>query len=1100
MANALLAAGAVPKGQTHWAPIFSNEFFSGLWTNRNPLRDPATPFIYGKFYSASRYEALWDGLNTEVSPRLTLIRAPGHSVFNANTFPFLNDFYSYQVDGVNRPNFVRLVADSADYVYDLYDATTETDSVAGTNTGQTILFTKSAGAGQTRFLSVGNTLYIGNGVDKYQYLTSGFKWKAGYAMPSGAFIVDGNGNIQLALGVTVPCTNIVINGGTLTATVNYLEDGLGNTLLQAGTQIVLENMNSAFLNGMSLVVTSVSATGPTITATIASSAIPSGENENPGADGVNTGFVVIQSLNGTLGSTAPTFNTNFNGLTLDNNGATPGTNLWQMKGPALRRWGIDAPTTIITPTNAINTSVASTWAANTYYMPSVLPQTGPMIVVGNYIWQLIAGGTTGGTPSFPGSPTVGSTTYTDGGATWKCVAAKTRLLSHAYALGALIAVTWTVTNLVTVQVPNPPSYGPYGPYGGSGTTTTYTYTYTYTAVFQCTTAGTTSNVADSGVTGNNPSPAWNSALKAYVSDGSVVWQNIGLGITRTDSATTGPVMTSSDDYTNVMTVGNIGNSIAVSLLGQVLDSNGAIEIVNIGGLSGPGPTAPSSGWSQIEGGSTTDNQITWINGGSSAAVGGIAAGTASWYYTYAYVDDITGSVGQAAPLSPAIVLAQNSYVQVQGAYYIPPSGPYNRIGTINIYRTPQGGPIAYLIAQIPNVPTAQGPWTYNDYSPDQGSPGSTMNNLLSADLIGYNSPPPDGFIPICLHLSSIWGFVDNVLYFSAGGDVTNMKGGWEAFPAGNNLSFQSTGHVGWGTNSGLYVILEDSIQLIAGTAPPFSPSRVVGIGIRSPNCFTLNGQSPFLFTSDRQVIGIDPSAGCTVDGFPIANLLAVAPFDPSTSYLTWHVDGTDQRLFIGDGAKAASGSQGYYNMINSITPEPPAAVWSPKRVIAAGCGCIKSVETYAGKYQMLVAPATSGPILYRDITKATDNGAKYAAWAIVGSNVLAHPGQIAEIGFIHLEAVRTGGVPKVAVLVGEVSGWPGCPPFDDLGKVVHDPPRLPESKSLHSNRYYMTQTGKPAWCRHLQIKIAFAIEDAMNEVLSFTAYGAIHLERSESGR
>ena len=204
MANALLAAGAVPKGQTHWAPIFSNEFFSGLWTNRNPLRDPATPFIYGKFYSASRYEALWDGLNTEVSPRLTLIRAPGHSVFNANTFPFLNDFYSYQVDGVNRPNFVRLVADSADYVYDLYDATTETDSVAGTNTGQTILFTKSAGAGQTRFLSVGNTLYIGNGVDKYQYLTSGFKWKAGYAMPSGAFIVDGNGTSSWRLASLCP--------------------------------------------------------------------------------------------------------------------------------------------------------------------------------------------------------------------------------------------------------------------------------------------------------------------------------------------------------------------------------------------------------------------------------------------------------------------------------------------------------------------------------------------------------------------------------------------------------------------------------------------------------------------------------------------------------------------------------------------------------------------------------------------------------------------------------------------------------------------------------------------------------------------------------
>jgi len=57
MTTPFIQSGAVPD-QSKWAPIFSNEFFSGLFTNRNPLRDPATPYLYSKFYAATRYEAM----------------------------------------------------------------------------------------------------------------------------------------------------------------------------------------------------------------------------------------------------------------------------------------------------------------------------------------------------------------------------------------------------------------------------------------------------------------------------------------------------------------------------------------------------------------------------------------------------------------------------------------------------------------------------------------------------------------------------------------------------------------------------------------------------------------------------------------------------------------------------------------------------------------------------------------------------------------------------------------------------------------------------------------------------------------------------------
>jgi hypothetical protein len=149
---------------------------------------------------------------------------------------------------------------------------------------------------------------------------------------------------------------------------------------------------------------------------------------------------------------------------------------------------------------------------------------------------------------------------------------------------------------------------------------------------------------------------------------------------------------------------------------------------------------------------------------------------------------------------------------------------------------------------------------------------------------------------------------------------------------------------------------------------------------------------------------------------------------------------------------------------------------------------------------MLVGPpAAGGPILYRDTTSATDNGATYSAWAIVGSNVLAHHGQIAEIGFISAVAIRTGSVPQVAVLLDEVSGYPNCPPFDTLPRVENDPPKLPESKSLFSKRYYMSQTDNAAWCHHMQVRFTFANENALNELLAFTIFGAIHNEKTEAG-
>jgi hypothetical protein len=40
------------------APLYSNRFWTGLWTQANPMRDAATQYLLETFYSASRFERM----------------------------------------------------------------------------------------------------------------------------------------------------------------------------------------------------------------------------------------------------------------------------------------------------------------------------------------------------------------------------------------------------------------------------------------------------------------------------------------------------------------------------------------------------------------------------------------------------------------------------------------------------------------------------------------------------------------------------------------------------------------------------------------------------------------------------------------------------------------------------------------------------------------------------------------------------------------------------------------------------------------------------------------------------------------------------------
>src|SRR5690349_3429835 len=109
----------MPDKQSKFAPLYVKEFWTGLYTNRNPLREGAVPFLYQKFYSGARFDSFIAGSNVEISPRLTPIRRYGNSVYNSATFPAINGFYAFRVfDSTTQAETIKVIADSGSSVFD----------------------------------------------------------------------------------------------------------------------------------------------------------------------------------------------------------------------------------------------------------------------------------------------------------------------------------------------------------------------------------------------------------------------------------------------------------------------------------------------------------------------------------------------------------------------------------------------------------------------------------------------------------------------------------------------------------------------------------------------------------------------------------------------------------------------------------------------------------------------------------------------------------------------------------------------------------------------------------------------------------------------
>lgn len=543
MPSPLSQAGATVE-PSEYATLAMDEQFTGQWTQRSPLRDADVPYLYRKFYSASRFDSIIDGINREISANLTDKRRPGSSVFNSNTFPAGYSYFPFRFVQ-NQAEIIRLMYDGQDGT--IYDAT------AGQKSS---LFTKSSPTARARFLAVGTTLYVGDGGQTKKVVRSPLAWTAATNFATNQFIVDTNNNLQLATGAqTATITQIKVDAYTL---VGGATGRLVTLFFSPSTPLNLQDDVALTLSGLTTVPT-LNGTTPYTTIVLSSIQVQiSGLFVGVPVTGLSVETGTATTGTGITGGSQPAWVTTPGLVTQD------GSQQWVCRGPSVQNWGGAGPANAPTVTQAAAATIYASWAASTWYAAKFV------IVDSNGNLQLLTtAGITGGV--VPTWAIVAGNTTTDGSAVWTCQGTGLWVASATHAVGDLVVATFTYYITTTVWQPSVRMY------------VTQTTAVTVTAVFACSTAG---------ISGAN-APGWSNGLGTTTADGSVTWTNQGTppawpGATQTLSLATTIV----DSLGNIQQVQNLGKSGGSTPTWQT--TNGAQTIDNTLIWQNSGPYSPAN--------------------------------------------------------------------------------------------------------------------------------------------------------------------------------------------------------------------------------------------------------------------------------------------------------------------------------------------------------------------------------------------------------------------------------------------------------------------------------------------------------------------------
>lgn len=202
----LEAKGAQPVKPSRYKPVWTDRFFTGLFTNRSPFRSPLSAY-YADGWNLGRTDTLLQGTNVEVSPRLTIARRAGNSAFTAFSEGVVNNFYSFHESN----GIISLYYDTPSAVYNFNPA------------AKTQIYTKTPGAIQTSFQGVGTQLYMADRTTPKAYDTiKGAIRSVGLPPPLTAPIL----NTFTAIGSGAQPIGVNFTGGEVTtgiSTPNYTQ-------------------------------------------------------------------------------------------------------------------------------------------------------------------------------------------------------------------------------------------------------------------------------------------------------------------------------------------------------------------------------------------------------------------------------------------------------------------------------------------------------------------------------------------------------------------------------------------------------------------------------------------------------------------------------------------------------------------------------------------------------------------------------------------------------------------------------------------------------------------------------------------------------------
>lgn len=1040
MSNLLQSNGAQSAKPVRFAPIWTNRFFQGLWTQRSPLRDAGSTRLEEKFYG-SRGDAMIDGLNIELTNRLTLARRPGVIAYNTTTIsqqPL--SFYSFRYyNGTSEQ--IKVIADTVGAVMDVTAAT-----------GVSSLYTKPTASAKSTFQSVGNTMFWGDGVAPKKLITSA-PWAASTSYTLGQFVIDSYNNVWEVTAVTVtsnPAASSGLSGTTLTfpssptwgATVtdNQLTwTNYGSSIANWGSAAPLNAPTVGSANGDILWTANTAITTPFyLFDGNGNVQIALGLLENLNSSGAvvtastSTTAVVTPNVSaGTTGNTYPNFNPNVGGTTVD------GTVTWYNCGAA-GSWQetsfYPSFAAIIDPVG--NMQIASKATGSQAYINDITgyvsyPSGGEG---GNTYYNFVViavmpdGAHTGPSQVITANASHFMLNWTPvPGASYYNVFCTLATQGSAGALSATIGLlTGNGTDSKEIVPPGNPNIAPtttslwmddgaWYPYIGDGSTPS---SHGFTSNTTQTVSGPTQ---ESGTT----IPTFSTTLGGTVfeqeapSTPGITWMCYG-------SSSQCVYVGYQWVYAYHCVDGHVTTASPAAQIGGVIGTQFAAKI---GGWGSADPQVDSI-WlfRTADGGATFlqcgqyDQNDNWVP----AVIANPGSG-ATWSYTDTTTDADLDIFTQAAiadandppptgTIAPEYHLGRLFVADGNTVYY---SQAYTSVG-IAVQSFP---PLNYF--QFPStvtrmVSTTSGLWvfTISDVYVIQGTTSLFATQVISGlGLLSYFALDLNGSTILMLSADSQFIALD------PGAGVTEL-----GFPIGDVLS------------------------------------------------------SPFV----------------------ISTYSTTVTFNPSNAYVSWHVDGSiDKAMYVSDGETGwfrcnpnmvpdGGASWSTYALISSgqcsAVQSIEIAPGKHRLLIGAKSGGNWTIAARSSK-------SDTGGLVYTDLSTS------YEAYGVIGSIVLCQPGQLAEIPFITIDAVgpsmgQSGGAiaPTLGIITDEaLPYYTGS--FTTLSNVVNDPPKLPASQSIWAKRAYLNQSGEPGWCRHMQIKVDFGSDSHSQELLSITIFGAMYQEK-----